>query len=751
MFKKLLFTTVLLLSSVAAFAANNINPTLFWSDLTSAQAGAAGVGENDKGAYVTVGGINFGDTRGTSYVTVGNQQVYSYYPVWTDTKITFQLGDNAVTGDIVVHTSTGASNGLPFTVRSTGHIYFCSPTSPTDPGTGTFAEPFRSPRTYYLNCEPGDICYFRAGTYDGKYGRQARTYNITFDQDCSSGTETNPIAWVGYPGEVAYWEAADADPDTLSENIHFDADPAVGGIEWHTIAGMKWYAKGGDSRDPIRLYTPNLRFINNDVVGREDRVWGQIAISGQNLNCKVYGNTIHGCRGDKLDHVVYFQAGATNVDFGWNTIYDINFDQGPIIQFNSDDGHLNTSIIYGDVDVHDNYIDCRSYDEPGHSGGIARVMSVADAYQNPVSTSTIDFYNNLVLFPSNPSGDNSLYIYSCNVNIYNNTFFRCTGYGYSTINITDCTDTNVTNYQDWHPQVVNIKNNIFYTTESDHTFFTFDTTKSTLTVDSNVYWGSSLGIPTQDANAVLKDPQFVSSSATAWDLHLGALSQILNEGADTTDVCPTDYDGTTRDPGVVDPGAYEFIPVDANSSDARFLISGYAKDNTATAIPGVYMGLTGDGTAHVYTTATGSYVFNGLSSGTYTVTPTLSGYTFEPSSRTVTITSLSQTNFNFLGTGSGVTPTPIQPGEMRVKVYGVQVTSMYLGDSAQVEFYGYITGNYKFVVFNDKGIIIYSADLANTRQSYFDWTPSAVGTYFPCVKGPSDMMPFSKITVENAP
>ncbi len=86
---------------------------------------------------MTVWGKGFGSTQGSSTVTVGGRAVAGY-PVWTDGKITFQLGSAAQTGSIVVNVAgVGATNGLPFTVRS-GDIFFVATTG-NDANAGTAA------------------------------------------------------------------------------------------------------------------------------------------------------------------------------------------------------------------------------------------------------------------------------------------------------------------------------------------------------------------------------------------------------------------------------------------------------------------------------------------------------------------------------------------------------------------------------------------------------------------------------------
>src|SRR5579859_4992419 len=121
-------------------------PRIFFSDLES---GPHIGGQKNLGAWVTIWGKGFGAERGASTVTIGGGAAADY-PIWTDTRITFQLGPAAKTGDIVVsvrekmaRTGSGGqpsvnpssksaagspaprsgSNGLPFTVRP-GKVYF---------------------------------------------------------------------------------------------------------------------------------------------------------------------------------------------------------------------------------------------------------------------------------------------------------------------------------------------------------------------------------------------------------------------------------------------------------------------------------------------------------------------------------------------------------------------------------------------------------------------------------------------------
>ena len=128
-------------------------PRIFFSDLES---GPNIGGQKNLGVWVTIWGKGFGAERGASTVTIGGGAA-AEYPIWTDTKITFQLGPAAKTGDIVVSVrakaerrgasrasavATAQSNGLPFTVRP-GKIYFVA-VNGSDWRKGSFEAPWKS-------------------------------------------------------------------------------------------------------------------------------------------------------------------------------------------------------------------------------------------------------------------------------------------------------------------------------------------------------------------------------------------------------------------------------------------------------------------------------------------------------------------------------------------------------------------------------------------------------------------------------
>ncbi|HNX50200.1 MAG TPA: hypothetical protein PKL08_08555 [Thermoanaerobaculaceae bacterium] len=103
-------------------------------------------------------------------------------------------------------------------------------------------------------------------------------------------------------------------------------------------------------------------------------------------------------------------------------------------------------------------------------------------------------------------------------------------------------------------------------------------------------------------------------------------------------------------------GAYGYaagnftVTATVTTGTPTYSISGTVSGAVAS---GVTMTLSGAGTGTTTTDATGSYTFSGRANGSYTVTPSLAGYTFSPTSIAVTISGANQTGKNFTSTSTG--------------------------------------------------------------------------------------------------
>jgi hypothetical protein len=86
------------------------------------------------------------------------------------------------------------------------------------------------------------------------------------------------------------------------------------------------------------------------------------------------------------------------------------------------------------------------------------------------------------------------------------------------------------------------------------------------------------------------------------------------------------------------------------STTPTYAISGTITTSGGAGIANVVVST---GSASATTNSSGAYTLSGLANGTYTLTPSLSGYTFSPTSRSVTVNGANVTGQNFTGTGSG--------------------------------------------------------------------------------------------------
>ncbi|MDD2898524.1 MAG: carboxypeptidase-like regulatory domain-containing protein [Desulfuromonadaceae bacterium] len=71
------------------------------------------------------------------------------------------------------------------------------------------------------------------------------------------------------------------------------------------------------------------------------------------------------------------------------------------------------------------------------------------------------------------------------------------------------------------------------------------------------------------------------------------------------------------------------------------------KVSDGTGLPSVFVAISGSGTGVFFTDAQGNYTITGVRQGTYTITPSLSGYAFSPQSRTINVTSSNINGLDF--------------------------------------------------------------------------------------------------------
>lgn len=96
----------------------------------------------------------------------------------------------------------------------------------------------------------------------------------------------------------------------------------------------------------------------------------------------------------------------------------------------------------------------------------------------------------------------------------------------------------------------------------------------------------------------------------------------------------------------------------------------YSISGNAGTLAGATVSYSGSAVGNVTTTAGGAYTILGLATGTYTITPSLAGYTFSPTSQTKFSISSNLTGVNFTATASGNISVGWSPVDCRVAVHG---------------------------------------------------------------------------------
>ncbi len=513
-------------------------PRIFYSDL---QSGPNVGGQNDLGAFVTIYGNRFGVGGSTSAVIVGGGAVANYL-VWTNTQITFQLGSSAATGNIVVQTPEGASNGVPFTVAP-GNIYFVATTG-NDNDDGSYASPWATLLQSRDMMQPGDITYAMNGV--SQTGDDGQGWNSAFTlQPAWSAASGNPRALVAYPGAVVTIGSVNG-PDSGIRSTQY------GG--W-VFAGLQ--LRG--TYNAASLWGSNWRFVNNDMTCPNGDGEDACFHTSEGSNIELLGNNVHDTGTSSASaeyHAVYFSTDSNQIEAGWNTIARVHGCRG--LQVYSTALDSNSGFNQYDITIHDNVIHDTQCD------GI--VLGTVDPSKGPVQV-----YNNLIYNagtgPNNPEQTGN---WSCvfvagytntgaagggTVDVYGNTMYNCGSfatppYGNST--------GGVMNGGNNSALYIRIRNNIIYQLNSNAPYWAnYSSASNGVYGSNNLFFGiGAAPSSTEVTNSVESDPLFANLSQH--DFHLTSSSPAKNAGVTTPQI--TDYDGVPLPQGPAYPiGAYAYV------------------------------------------------------------------------------------------------------------------------------------------------------------------------------------------------
>jgi len=529
-------------------------PRIFFSDLES---GPNTGGQKNNGVFVTIWGHGFGTERGRSTVTVGGGAVADY-PVWSDSKITFQLGPAAKTGTIIVKVGNIASNGLLFTVRP-GRIFFVAADG-NDRHNGSFASPWRSIVHAKDSMSAGDVTYIENGVTQNKEDSFTAYLSMDNDGGSNSGKPQMPKALIAYPNALATigvargLEYAIRTPNIRSREDYWLISQLhiVGGRQALDISGTGWKIVGNNIECP----------------GADGQV-GCVETSQAN-HIQFYGNEVHNAginpTSSKFYHAVYFSTDSNHIDVGWNHIHDnftcraIQFHSSPLCSpgCGSND---ETGKNQFDLHVHDNLI---------HGDNCNAInFATVDPSKGPVEAYNNVIYHVGVRDPLQDGGAFScIYVAGITnhghegtgtVEIFNNTLYDC-----AANNSRNADGSRGAFSVGGGPRslVMRLRNNVVYQLHGE---LYLDGSKSQITGDKNLWFGLS-SAPQQPTGNLSADPQFVNLAGFDFHLRLGSPARgagntVLPNNSFVIGGQATDKDGVLRPQGKAFAlGAYEPAP-----------------------------------------------------------------------------------------------------------------------------------------------------------------------------------------------
>ena len=669
----LVFLTIFL-AMIPASALAQSAPVLFFSDLDWGPK-TGWEGSATRGAAVSVWGLGFGSSRGSSYVAINGAQLASDsdYAEWGVTgtangiprglqRITFWVPSTAAdgAGTISITANGVTSNTLPFTV-TTGIIYFIS-ASGSNSNNGLYASqgsgtngPWRDIYNFNPNVEgrspsvnpSGDgqyIVYVRGGSYS------------TMDVDDAFVALRGPY---GGPGKRKALIAYPAEKPVLNagqRGVLWSAEYSPYGLNSYFIAS-KLYVTGGEG-GAITSYGNYNRIIGNTFqnIRPTSQFQSGTVFGSSSDHLYIYGNYWDNTGYDSYGHCIYIktQPGASSdpptaqyVYIGWNEIsnpYAVDVHGGSIFLSRSSD--TPSSYYTHHVYIHDNYF---------HDGSESDFIYSDDGGR-------IDYvwiWNNILTGGLNGAGtESALFLTFGDLRhfyVYNNVFYSCASTDQYSNGV-------VAIINDMTKQDIRFANNIFVANaNSAQGFIYLDGYTSgiqTISSSNDLYYSpTGVLLPSLGGgrtNSITGDPRFTNAAGRDFTLQTSSpaigmgTSSLIGDANSDIPVATRDYNGVLRG-SAYDIGAYEYASVPSydtqppaiqitsptssptySTGSSPISIGGTASDNTSVSSVTWSNSRGGSGTA----TGTDSWTVTGITlySGDNIITVTA----YDPSGNTGT-------------------------------------------------------------------------------------------------------------------
>ncbi len=553
-----IFAAICLLLSVTAYAQYSA-PRIFFSDL---QSGPGTGGLNNLGTIVTIYGQGFGATQGTSVVTVGGVPAASYL-AWSNTKVSFQPGPAATSGNIVVEVAGVGSNAVPFTVRS-GNLYFVSPGG-NDSNSGSYSSPWLTLVHAAGAMVPGDVTYAMNGVT-----QTALDVNSTSLVMNGSGSTGLPLAIVAYPGALVTVGSATGQTYGISSSAS----------QW-VLAGL---TVTGNTSALSLTGSAVWRVVGNDFSCPNGSGTAACVQATNVTGIQLLGNNIHDNGSTTSTNVQGYNSlsfsGASNaLEVGWNNVVRTRSCRGMLFSVNGPNQFL--------LNVHDNFI------QNAVCSGIS--FANVDPY-----TSTVAAYNNVISHVgTGPApGGVEAGAYACitvggssvsAVVIANNTLYDCGA------------RENANSGAIVVAVPVTLADNIFDVL-SGESYFSANSVTSGVVGSNNLLYGDG-SAPSFLSASIVGDPGFVSIANSNFQLQSG--SPAIDAGI--PDFATWDFNGVPRPQGNgYDIGAFEY----SSSASGQIVIS-----PSSVSFGNVNVGASSTQTVTISNSGTGNATVSAVSSG----------------------------------------------------------------------------------------------------------------------------------------